>query len=247
MRFSEDVRRQFPGLAETFDETEAFAKRYEAALAQRFTPSRRSRQEDFSLRDQAGLLRLSIVHRARLLTLTQIHCTNGGLVPGVMLAVRAHFEMTGLLAFFFRQSERYFAREIDGNEFAALLFRLHLGRRHGLDSPPSGFAPEEVEAVGVMTCVDDVDRLLKAEPTLKGAFRDSYEWLSEFCHPNGYGRSIGQRITADADAIEFDDGFEEEIVRLALGYGALSQQLFFDDLHEDVMKAIAQLPERTNV
>ena len=231
MRFSDEVRHQFPGLAEVFDETEAFVQRHEASLVRRFPVSR-----FMSLREDTQVLRHSIMRRAHLLILTQVHCVNGGLVPGLMLAARAHFEMTGLLAYLLRQTERFFATEIRRAELATTLYRLNFDRRHGLESLPSGITPDEVKAVSAVTYVDAVDRFLG----LTGAFRDAYEWLSEFCHPNGYGRVIHMEITGAA--VDFDNGFEEENVGAALEHGRFSRKAF-SFLDDEILKAIPRLPD----
>jgi hypothetical protein len=44
-----------------------------------------------------------------------------------------------------------------------------------------------MEVISVMTQVDAVDKVF-AEPKMKGKFRDNYDWLSEFCHPNLFSR-----------------------------------------------------------
>ena len=78
-----------------------------------------------------------------------------------------------------------------------------------------------------MTLIDAVDKVFE-DTDLGGRFRDSYEWLSEFCHPNLFSRmALGHELKGREIVFPETPQTSEEDVRNALGPGNLSQSIFF--------------------
>jgi hypothetical protein len=119
--------------------------------------------------------------------------------------------------------------EISTAAFDAVLSRLNLARRHGvkdlLERHPDlkGY----MEAIGVMDLIDSHDKVYY-EPKMKGLFRDDYEWLSEFCHPNLFSRiASGHDLQGREIFSPRTPRTTEADVSNALSHGSVSHLIFF--------------------
>ena len=106
------------------------------------------------------------------------------------LAARAHMESTGSIAYCLIQLEKYYKGEISFDQIDSYLYKLHLGRKYYSEDTDY---PEIIDTIGVMTLIDSVDKVYfkSMDKKHKKMFRNTYEWLSEFCHPNHFGQIIG--------------------------------------------------------
>ena len=114
-----------------------------------------------------------------------------------MLNIRAHYEVTGAIGYLASYIEKYYSKSINDDEIIKILSRLNLGRKmEDLKEP--------FESVNVLSMIDKADRLfMKKSGEEKNILRDSYEWLSEFCHPNSYGL-IGEGNFEKDGILEFE-------------------------------------------
>jgi hypothetical protein len=123
-------------------------------------------------------------------------------------------------------------------EFSTLVNRLFLARRFEMEKVSPELA-EESKAINVLTLLDSMDRLAP-DDWLKGKFRESYEWLSEFCHPNSYSRMGGTRFTGTEFLFDRAPHMAERDLSNGLGHAAISQKLFlhvFDECSEVLRNA----------
>lgn len=235
-RFSPDIRRTFPQLRKDLDEFESFLQAYEDRFRERL---RTERSDDGPpIGHRVSLVLLSYLNRARLLTWTIIHSLNGQLTPGLYLSARAHFEVTAAIGHLLVHFRDNHAGKISSGEFSTLVNRLFLARRFEMDKVPPELA-EESRAINVLTLLDSMDRLA-LDDGLKGKFRESYEWLSEFCHPNSYSRMEGTRFTETEFLFDRAPHMAEMDLSNGLGHAAISQILFFhvfDECSELLRKA----------
>jgi len=105
------------------------------------------------------------------------------------LAVRAHFETTGSVAYFFRYLQKFYGGEITYTQMDHVLRRLSLGGKEFPAEKKND--PHWVDAINVLTMIDEADRLFNEMAKGKvNIFRESYNFLSEFCHPNLFGLRI---------------------------------------------------------
>jgi hypothetical protein len=101
-----------------------------------------------------------------------------------ILAARCHFENTGAVAYFFDNLQKYYKNEINYDEIDNLLRRLSLGCKV---IPGKKNINQKCEPISVMNMIDKTDKLLKSMSPEMSVFRDFYNELSEFCHPNYFG------------------------------------------------------------
>lgn len=233
-RFDPDLREAFPSLVEKLDRIESFVTIYE----DRFVETYEAVGKELTTGDRARVLLVSALATARALTWVTIHSANGGLAPGVNLAARAHFEITGLAAYAVEALQDFVQGRKTQPEFETLLTRLFMGRRTGLgDLEPS--ERESLTAINALTLVDSVDKLLPDD--LRGAFREGYDWLCEFCHPNSFARfASGHELRSGRFAFRRVPSIEEGDLGHALAHLILSQTLFFQRF-DDGWKLLAEL------
>lgn len=99
--------------------------------------------------------------------------------------IRANYEVTGMLANIHNNIFRYYAQEITLEEYESILKRYHGG------SNMINCQDREVpKPINTLNGIDSVDKWMTKELTEKNdLFRDNYNYLSEFCHPNFHGLS----------------------------------------------------------
>lgn len=107
----------------------------------------------------------------------------------VMLAVRAHFEVTGALAYYHKKVDNYYHDTIPYEVLNQSLHRLVMGvksEEREVHTP---------DPVNVMTMIDAADDFFReAEQESSVSFRKKYGFMSEFCHPNFYGITMQSDI-----------------------------------------------------
>jgi hypothetical protein len=114
-----------------------------------------------------------------------------------LICVRSHLETTSGIAFLLSRLNSYYAKGIEFSKVEEDLFRLSVGA--------TKIEKKEVpKAINVMDMIDSVDYLLNkmttdTGTTKKDMFRDLYEWLSDFCHPNFQGTYGGAEIIDHKD------------------------------------------------
>lgn len=208
------------------DEFEGFMRSYEPRVRRVFRGGRDDGGP--TINDRARLLLLSTTASARLLTASIIHALNVGFVNTAYLGARAHYEQAAMLAYAVVTLDRYKAGSLSRDEASSRLVQLHLGHRIDWGVPTD--LPRKVEkAVNVLTLIDAVDKLAD-DGAHKGKFREDYEFLSEFCHPNLLSRMVSGHMVDDVeDLVRFH--LEPKTRRPDLGNilprGLFSQAVFF--------------------
>ena len=226
MRFTEEFRTAHPQIRPRLDELEQFfdeyGKRFRRRLiAQELRPNR-------LLGNRGAHLLLTSLSRARALTAAVIQCANTGLSDGMFLSARAHWEMTGLVAHFLQKLRKLYAGELSQEEFDRLLPRLALGRRWQVPED----LQEDITAINAITLVGSAATLFRGR--VEGAERvekhvkESYDFLSEFCHPNLLARSTKVTMSMDLRITEYDPGFaiSAKELRTCLIHGQASHGIF---------------------
>jgi len=238
MQFSDELRRQHSALSQRIDELEGFLAGYDARFKHRLIcQAKRPRR---LLGHNGAHLLLTSLTRARFLTATIIHCSNGGLAPGMFLSARAHWEMTGLVAHFLMLLRRFYADQITEPDLNVTMARLALGRRWEI--------PENVKidmtAINAITLVDSAAKLL-GDKKMEEHVKTSYDFLSEFCHPNLFARLTGVTLADDLMIVDYDPEFvlsgsdlgvclSNVLVSHALFFHAYDQCFKLLDEHEEM-------------
>jgi hypothetical protein len=223
--FATELRKQHPQHERRFDELEEFFRQYGERLKRRYVS--RDERPARLLGHRGALLLLQALSRARFLTATIIHSANGGLVVGMHLASRAHWEMTGMVAHLLALLQKHCANTIAEPEFERMLKRLAMARRWAI---PDGLK-EDVDAINALTLVGSAAKLFGEVfgPKIGDHISTCYDVLSEYCHPNLMGRQAGTTLSTYLMVVDFDAAFSltEGDLALSFSHGLSSQKLFF--------------------
>lgn len=141
------------------------------------------------------------LYRSKTLIEGSISALNSNCALSSLLSVRAHFETTGCLIFLLRRLTSYYEGNIDFERLNKDLKSLALGAT-------TIKLPEVPSPIQVMNLVDSTDDylrkvLLKGKEVPKKMFRELYEDLCEFCHPNFLGITSGSEIDHDDSSISY--------------------------------------------
>lgn len=231
-RFSEDVRARLADITTDLDQWEAFLVDYETHFRDRFDPEPDPVDSALSTKDKVKLLALSAIAYTRQLAWAIVRAVNADATPSLYLASRAHLEMTGLLAYLLWKLRQFDAKSLTEADLEVYVTRLSLGRRHGADTLPQELA-KSTKWIGVLDMIDAVDRVT-TNPEIKGLFRDGYEWLSEFCHPNSLSRLSVQRLVGRAMLFEQVPRMASNDAGVAIGHASISHLVFFE-VHREIL------------
>lgn len=130
------------------------------------------------------------LYRSKILLEGSIISANNKNGLSAMLSTRAHYEVTGGLAYFYNKLKNFYNGVITFEQLDESLRRLLLGARlEELTKAP--------DPINVMSLIDAADNFYKNKiPKKVLMFRESYDFLSEFCHPNCYGITMGCYINS---------------------------------------------------
>lgn len=146
---------------------------------------------------------LLALFRSKALIEGSIICLNNKKMLPSLLCVRSHMETTASVAFLLRRLNSYYAKNIDFAKVDDDLLRLSLG------ATKIGH-PEVPKPINVMCMIDAADflieKIMSGDGTdNKGGFRDLYDWLSDFCHPNFQGTCGASDIDHKEKSLIFYD------------------------------------------
>lgn len=233
---SANLRARFHTIAVEFDEFDDLVRKHEERFVSEFVPSEDG-DPALTVEEKALVLLYSAVARARVLAWTIAHCINEHLSAGAYLALRAHYEMTALLAYVLRETRKWRTGQISTESFEGTIVRLILATRTPTqnDAP----VPEYAKAINVLTMLPAVD-LIYNDDRLHGKFKEAYEWLSEFCHPNMFSHEItGRRKEGRRLVFAQRPEFTETDLSHVIGYANLGLSQFLDcyDFLDDAINA----------
>ena len=119
-------------------------------------------------------------------------------VYGLALSVRGHYEATAVLGYICDRLRSLKAKQIEFDNFALNVACVVLGAKH----PQFPKAPNPPN---ILECIAKADRYLDSHlfKEKKGMLRDSYDWLSEFVHPNFCGNSTAYTIDRESHRVVF--------------------------------------------
>ena len=220
--FSKEVKDTYPLLR--FDELENYMLAYEDRYYSRVIPKERERNE--LIGHKGVIFLLQSLQRSRCLFNGLIDCVNQTHVVLAYLATRAHFETTGSVAYLLWNLRRFYKSEISYREIEDVLAKLALGIK---TFPDKEIPPVRIEPINVLTQIDVADKLFKdSEGMNLRIFRQCYDFLSEFCHPNMLGLMVGSDVTKDRSLVLYEKpGFREEDFGTLIYHMLISCHSFF--------------------
>ena len=131
------------------------------------------------------------LQRSRFMSESLLDCLRRKKVSAAYLIVRAHFEVTGLVTYFYKHLVRFYNSEITYEEMDKILKGLVLG---GKNFPEKEKRTEHnvPDSINILTLIGEADKLFNSMANeKKDVFIDCYNFLSEFCHPNCLGLTLG--------------------------------------------------------
>jgi hypothetical protein len=124
------------------------------------------------------VLQQALLHRAERLLAGASTMLLENNVYGLALIVRGHYEATAVLGYVCNRLESLKAGNISFDDFALNIACEVLGARH----PQFAKAPNPPN---ILSCIEKADKYLDARFKKKqNMLMDSYNWLSDFAHPN---------------------------------------------------------------
>lgn len=119
------------------------------------------------------------------------------------LSTRAHFEVTGGIAYFYKKLNTLYKGIITYDQINDLLHTLIMGAR--IDELVNANAPAPIN---VMCFIDAADEYYKDKGIVNNnkisMFKEFYGFLSEYCHPNYYGLGMGCNIN-NVGTVKYND------------------------------------------
>jgi len=220
--FSKEIKETYPLFR--FDELEKYMSAYEGRYYAREVPKKRKPSE--LLGHKGVIVLLHILQRSRAIFTGFVDCVNLTHVVLSYLSARAHFETTGSIAYMLWHLRRFYKGEIKQTEIEDVFSRLVLGAR---TSDVKDSLPERLEAINVLTQIDTADKLFKEIGGGEGRiFRNCYDFLSEFCHPNMLGLLVGSYITEKDHLVLYEKPqFKDEDFGTLINYMLISCRSFF--------------------
>ena len=142
-----------------------------------------------------------LLYRSKALIEGSIIALNNKRILTCLLAVRAHFETTGSIAFLLKRLKSYYEGNIDFSRIDDDLLRLSLGAA-AIENPD---VPKPINVLNMIDTVDDLMNkfVFGGKPPDKKMFRTLYEDLCDFCHPNFQGTTSGADIIHEEKVIVY--------------------------------------------
>lgn len=195
---NQEIKDGHPELGKDFDTLENLQIEYDERF---FTRVNCIKEKPKRLLGHNGIIFLqnSLV-RSNNLYLGFINCINNTNRSLSYFAVRAQFEVTGSIAYFLKNLQKFYSKQMSYEEIDGILYKLSLGCRV---FPDKNLNSEFPLAISVLKLIDSADIVFKKYGDKNSKpFRESYDFLSEFCHPNMFGLTIGSEIIEEG-IIEF--------------------------------------------
>jgi hypothetical protein len=142
--------------------------------------------------------------RSKCLLQGSMHSLNNKNALISILSTRAHFEVTGGLALLLKNLEKYYDKKIDLDEITIFIEKITLGSKDKFTDQNQ--IPLNIpEPINVMKMIDAADTNHKRISGIREPiYRIMYDELSEFCHPNFCGISMGHEIENNRNVNYFD-------------------------------------------
>lgn len=236
---SREIKEKHPSFS--FDELEKHISAYRDRHYSRLVSKRK--KPDRLLGQNGTNFLLTSLQRSRYMFTGFIDCLNRTHRALAYLAARAHFEMTGSVAYLLRYLNQFYDGKIEYEEINAVLYKLSLGSR---TFPERNARPHLPDAINVLTQIDAADSLFaEMGGERKTIFRHSYDFLSEFCHPNFLGLTIGADIKEGTVVYYEEPEFRDEDFTTLVSYMLISCEFFFHAYDEcfSLIKNNEEMPD----
>lgn len=144
-----------------------------------------------------------LLYRSKTLIEGSIHALNNNSALSSILSVRAHFETTGSVSYLMKRLSSYYQGNINFEKLDEDLLRLALGSTT-INNPE---VPKPIQVLNLIDATDEYlkKKLFKGKAPHDKMFRELYEDLCDFCHPNFQGITSGSDIIDSERAVIFHE------------------------------------------
>jgi len=168
------------------------------------------------------------LQRSRFMSESLLDCLRRRKVSAAYLIVRAHFEVTGLVTYFYKHLVRFYNNEITYEEMDKILKGLVLGGKN-FPEKEKRIEHNVPDSINVLTLIGEADKLFNSMANeKKDVFINCYIFLSEFCHPNCLGLTLGSDyIDWNKCVFAKKQYFKNEDLGILTSYLCISSKFFF--------------------
>ncbi len=170
------------------------------------------------------LLLQALLHRAERLLASSGTMLLENNIYGIALIVRGHYETTAVLGYFCSRLESLSTGNIRFEDFEWNVADALMGAKHDLFT-------EARPPLNILTCIEKADKYLDRHvfQAKKGVLQDSYNWLSDFAHPNFLSNCASFNLDQATNRVVFRHQGELQREDFQLpGYLDISCKLFID-------------------
>jgi hypothetical protein len=179
-----------------------------------------------------------LLYRSKSLREGSIHALNNNSALSSILSVRAHFETTGSIAYLMKSLSSYYHGNIDFEKLDEDLFRLSLGSTT-INNPK---VPKPIQVLNLIDATDEFLKkdLLKDKAPHDKIFREFYEDLCDFCHPNFQGTTSGADIIDEERAVIFHNTNRISDIDFTLFFHLSMSALLFIHFYKEVLTVLKE-------
>jgi len=237
---NKEIKEMHPSI--NFDELERFIPEYKQRYYYRLLP--KWQKYDRLIGHKGISFLLLSLQRSKSLFTGFIDCINTSNVVLAYLSTRAHFESTGSVVYLLSCLQKFYNNEINLTKIEDTLSKLATSAR---TLPNSDHLHKFPDPINVLTLIDTVDKLFKDDngKNLK-IFRQCYDFLSEYCHPNMPGLLVGSHVTKNFELVIYEKSvFEDADFGILINDMIISCTYFFDiyDRSFTLLKENEQIPD----
>ncbi|KHD89031.1 MAG: hypothetical protein OM95_06140 [Bdellovibrio sp. ArHS] len=152
---------------------------------------------------------LRILDRFRDLLIACISAYEHKRVLSLYIEVRAHFETTASLMYFYGKLCEFYDNAIDLNQMEEATNRISSGSKL---KPDWNSELPVLDPVNVLTTIKHADRILREAGSTVDMFAGSYNFISELAHPNHFGLIYKSEVSIEEGTITFltdEDAFQK--------------------------------------
>lgn len=195
--FSDTIIEQCPDLIDYINKIEMSLKRHEELHIAKIKRNKVDKLNKTILIQDGIIYIQRLLKRSKFLIEGLIRETNNQYTTVSLTILRAHYETTAALIYFYDVLHKFHNKEISLEEYFDKCYTLYMGSRDdsiknlGINSPKS---------INVLTMINKADSYLDKENTTetKNLFKDCYLYLCEFAHPNALGTLEGiKEVTSE--------------------------------------------------
>ena len=179
-----------------------------------------------------------LVYRSKTLMEGSIHALNNNCSLSSILSVRAHYETTGSIAFLNKRLLSYYQGTIGFNKINEDLFRLSMGSTT-INNPE---VPKPIQVLNLIDAADGLlnKKMLKGKAPNKKMFRELYEDLCDFCHPNYQGVTSASDIIHEEKANIFHETNHISKMDFIFFFHLTMSAILFNHFYKEVLSLLKQ-------